>query len=101
MLDLLELLHQHPHLSTGGILEHWRDTENGQLLSKLAAQPILIDSDALAAEWDETLNRLHSVAGEAQLERLEERDRLGIASADEKIELKRRYQELGQHQTRD
>jgi len=101
LLDLLELLHQHPHLSTGGILEHWRDTENGQLLSKLAAQPILIDSDALATEWDETLNRLHSVAGEAQLERLEERDRLGIANADEKTELKRRYQELGQRQTRD
>jgi len=97
LIDLLELLHQHPHLSTGGILEHWRDTEHGQHLSKLAAQPSLLDSDALAAEWDDTLSRLRKTANEAQLERLEERDRLGIANAEEKAEIKRRYQKLGQH----
>ncbi|MBL4852349.1 MAG: DNA primase [Gammaproteobacteria bacterium] len=97
LIDLLELLHQHPHLSTGGILEHWRDTEHGQHLSKLAAQPSLLDSDALAAEWDDTLSRLRKTANEAQLEKLEERDRLGIANAEEKAEIKRRYQKLGQH----
>jgi len=97
LIDLLELLHQHPHLSTGGVLEHWRDTEHGRHLSKLAAQPSLLDSDALAAEWDDTLSRLRKTANEAQLERLEERDRLGIANAEEKAEIKRRYQKLGQH----
>ncbi|MBN4050484.1 DNA primase [Gammaproteobacteria bacterium AH-315-M22] len=97
LIDLLELLHQHPHLSTGGILEHWRDTEHGRHLSKLAAQPSLLGSDALAAEWSDTLSRLRKTANEAQLERLEERDRLGIANAEEKAEIKRRYQKLGQH----
>ncbi|NOX27887.1 MAG: DNA primase [Gammaproteobacteria bacterium] len=96
LLDLLELLRQQPHLSTGGILEHWRDTEHGRHLAKLAAQPALLESEALAAEWDDALTRLKSAASEAQLERLEERDRLGIANNDEKAELKRRYQELGQ-----
>ncbi len=96
LTDLLELLHQHPHLSTGGILEHWRDTEHGRHLAKLAAQPSLLDSDALAAEWDDTLASLRKAAHEAQLDKLEERDRLGIASAEEKAEIKRRYQALGQ-----
>ncbi|MBL1433617.1 MAG: DNA primase [Gammaproteobacteria bacterium] len=97
LLDLLELLRQHPHLSTAGILEHWRDIEHGKHLSKLAAQPALLESEALAAEWEDALNRLSNAAKEAQLERLEERDRLGIASVEEKAELKRRYQRLGQH----
>ncbi len=96
LLSLLELLHQHPHLSTGGILEHWRDTEHGRHLSRLAALPSLLDSDALAMEWEDTLNSLRKLAYEAQLERLEERDRLGVTSSEEKAELKRRYQSLGQ-----
>ena len=96
LLNLLELLQQHPHLSTGGILEHWRDTDHGRHLAKLAAQPVLIDGAALEAEWRDTVQRLNMAANEAQLERLEERDRLGIASAEEKAELKRRYQGLAQ-----
>ncbi len=96
LLDLLELLHQRPHLSTGGILEHWRDTDHGRHLAKLASQPILIDGSAMQAEWQDTVNRLQAAANESELERLEERDRLGIANADEKAELKRRYSELSQ-----
>ncbi len=96
LIDLLELLRQRPHLSTAGILEHWRDTEHGKHLAKLAAQPVLIDDQGLQAEWQDTIASLQFAADRAQLERLEERDRLGIASNEEKAELKRRYSELSQ-----
>lgn len=96
LIDLLELLRQHPHLSTGGILERFRDSHEGRHLAKLAAQPVLLDANGLRAEWRDTLQRLRHLADEHQLKRLEERDRLGVASQEEKAELKRRYRNLGQ-----
>ena len=36
LTGLLALLHQHPELNTGAILEHWRDHEEGRHLFKLA-----------------------------------------------------------------
>ena len=46
-----------PHLTTGAIVEHWRGSEEGRTLSKLAIQK-LISQDGLEREFSDTMQRL-------------------------------------------
>lgn len=69
LADLLETLHQHPHLTTAALLERWRDKENGAHLQKLALQPLTLSADALKHELTGIVTRLHK---EARAQRIHE-----------------------------
>ena len=69
LADLLETLHQHPHLTTAALLERWRDKENGAHLQKLALQPLSLSADALKHELTGIVDRLNS---EARAQRIHE-----------------------------
>lgn len=61
--DLLELLRVQPHISTGGILEHWRGTQEGVHLAKLARIETHLDEPGLEKEFLDALERLDELAG--------------------------------------
>jgi DNA primase len=69
LADLVETLHQHPHLTTAALLERWRDKENGAHLQKLALQPLSLSADALKHELTGIVVRLNN---EARAQRIHE-----------------------------
>lgn len=95
-MEVLELLHQRPHLGSGALLEHWRGTEHGQHLSQLARQERLISEEQdLAVEFDGLLARLDQYARQCRydelLQQLESRG-LSDAEREEFRQLQRRVQ---------
>ena len=86
--ELLELLEKHPHLTTGAILEHWRDREDGRHLSRLARWiPPLADME-IEAEYRGVVSRLERMARDQRTDRLLARSRSGSLDEGEKSELK-------------
>lgn len=69
--ELLETLHQHPHLTTAALLERWRDKENGAHLQKLALQPLSLSADALKHELTGIVSQLQKEARQQRLIYLE------------------------------
>jgi DNA primase len=69
LCELLETLHQHPHLTTAALLERWRDKQNGAHLQKLALQPLSLSADALKHELTGIIDRLSK---EARAQRIHE-----------------------------
>lgn len=57
LIELLEFIQMNPHVSTGVILEHWRGTDEGRTLAKLATQELVVQ-DALDKEFYDTIQRL-------------------------------------------
>lgn len=62
LVELLEDLAAHPHLTTGGLLERWRDREAGEHLRKLAATEMLAEQDGALPELQDCLDRLAAEA---------------------------------------
>ena len=60
--ELLETLHSHPHLTTAGLLERWRDKENHAHLQRLAMQPLSLTADELKHELKGILSQLSEAA---------------------------------------
>jgi DNA primase len=49
--ELVEFAKGHPHINGAGLLEHWRDTETGAHLDKLAQAEIVTPDEALESEF--------------------------------------------------
>jgi len=58
LVEVLELLQQHPGLSTGAVLEHWREREESRFLSKLAHWNPPLDDLELVADLRGHLNEI-------------------------------------------
>ncbi len=85
--ELLELLQQNPNLTTGAILEHWRDREEGRYLGKLLRQEPLVPASDVGSEFLYLLGRLEKRALEQQAERLLQKSRYGTLNQEEKQHL--------------
>jgi DNA primase len=85
--DLLEILRERPHLTTGALLEHWRDTEQGRHLHKLAATRLQVPEPGMAQELAGALARLTQQHRERELEWLLSEAHLRSLTADEKVKL--------------
>ncbi|HED40526.1 MAG TPA: DNA primase [Chromatiales bacterium] len=59
LIELLEMLRTSPHLSTGAVLERWRDREEGRYLAKLVQQEKLVDNDLQQQEFSDLLQQLY------------------------------------------
>ncbi|RMD69540.1 MAG: DNA primase [Gammaproteobacteria bacterium] len=70
LLKLLELLKQHPHLNTGAILEHWRDTPHEGFFLHWAQKPLLIPEKGIETQFADTLNHLKALHVEQRIESL-------------------------------
>jgi DNA primase len=87
LAELLETLHQHPHLTTAALLERWRDKENGAHLQKLALQPLSLSADALKHELTGIIARLHKEAKQLRIHELTSKPFSELTEA-EKAEVK-------------
>ncbi|MGH8415505.1 MAG: toprim domain-containing protein, partial [Gammaproteobacteria bacterium] len=87
---LLEYALAHPHITGAGLLEHWRDTEIGNYLMKLAQTELVTPIDAMESEFKAVMVQLtgrHPT--EQRLSTLLETSRQRALEADEKSELSR------------
>ena len=87
--DLVETIQSEPNMTTAGLLERFRNHEEGQHLGKLAAieLPGSEDFDA-AAELADAVAQLALTARRDRIDILIEKQRLGTLSAAEKDELR-------------
>jgi len=86
---LIETLHSEPHLTTAGLLERWRNQEEGRHLGKLASMaiPAADDFDA-AAELNECVRSLETVGRKERVKELLEKGRLSPLDESERAELR-------------
>ena len=84
LAEMLEVLRGRPHLTTGGLLEHFRGTEAGGHLERLAQadDPALPGAD-LAQEFQDALQRIARKVGEERFRELQELARARALTAAE------------------
>ena len=88
LVELLEILWAHPHLSTGSILEHWRDRPEQQHLAKLATLPLELPEEGFTEEFCGAVQRLNEQRTSQRTEQLLFKEQQSRLSESEKTELK-------------
>jgi hypothetical protein len=68
LVQLVELLHSRPGISTPALLGVWQGTEQGEQLAELAANEFLTPSTGVDREFQDVLRGLHLAAKEVQLQ---------------------------------
>jgi len=87
--DLIETVQAEPTMTTAGLLERWRNHEEGRHLGKLVAVEMPEDEDFdPAAELTDSLRQLAAAGARDQIDLLIEKQRLGSLSDEEKDELR-------------
>lgn len=85
--DVLDKCLAHPHINTGQLLEHWRNSQNEALLSRLASWDIPLDEDNQEEIFLDSLDKIIAQCVEKQIENLQAKARSVGLSAEEKREL--------------
>lgn len=70
LVEMLDLLKDHPHFNSASLLEHWREHEYGRYLSRLAREEALIPPETLDGEFADAMRRLRRRYLDLQLARL-------------------------------
>lgn len=86
-VDVLDKCQAHPHINTGQLLEHWRNSQNENLLSRLASWDIPLVEDNLEEIFLDSLDKIIAQCVEKQIENLQAKARSVGLSAEEKREL--------------
>ncbi|WP_018952774.1 DNA primase [Thioalkalivibrio sulfidiphilus] len=90
LAQVIETLRTSPHLTTAGLLERWRDSDEGRFLLKLAQwQPPDAEDAPPARMLSDALTRLRHLHDEQRASELLEKASAADLSAAEKEELKR------------
>jgi len=87
LVEVLDKCRAHPHINTGQLLEHWRNSKNEALLSRLASWEIPLDEDNQEDIFLDSLDNILAQCVEKQIENLQAKARSIGLSADEKREL--------------
>ncbi|EKL5294930.1 DNA primase [Vibrio parahaemolyticus] len=85
--DVLDKCQAHPHINTGQLLEHWRNSQNEAHLSRLASWDIPLDEDNQEEIFLDSLDKIIAQCVEKQIENLQAKARSVGLSAEEKREL--------------
>jgi DNA primase len=88
--DLIETAKSEPNITTAGLLERWRNHEQGRHLGKLAAveMPPVEEFDPVA-ELSDCITQLAAAVARDRVQVLIEKERLNALSEDERSELRR------------
>ena len=84
---LIKLLHEDLNITTSGILECSRSTEEVNFLARLLVKPPLIAKDALKSEFLGIIERLHLRTNEVLVENFMQKASRGELSGEEKLVL--------------
>ncbi|MEO5573848.1 MAG: DNA primase [Gammaproteobacteria bacterium] len=91
LVSLLQQIQAQPQLSSGALLERWRDTEKGRHLMLLAQWQHLLPEENWEAEFCGALDGLYAQGVELRKEGLLDKSRNGDLTAEEKLELQRLF----------
>jgi DNA primase len=95
LAEVIDLLQKKPNLTWGGLFEHWRGTEEGRHLMRLASREMLLDApDTLEHEFLGDLEILEREFLSQRRQELEERFNRRTISEAEKIELQQLLMQL-------
>ncbi|MDA0149963.1 DNA primase [Vibrio sp. LaRot3] len=86
-IEVLEYCQQHPHIKTGQLLEHWRNSNQEPLLARLAGWEIPLDDDNEQDIFLDSLDNIICQCVEKQIENLQAKERSIGLSTDERREL--------------
>jgi DNA primase len=86
-IEVLEKCRQNPHITTGQLLEYWRNQPNESLLSRLASWEIPLIEDYQEEIFLDSLDKIITQCVEKQIENLQAKERSFGLSAEEKREL--------------
>jgi DNA primase len=70
LVQLFDLLKNTENLTTGAILEHWRESNLAQRLAELASWELLIPEEGVAAEFCDTIKKIALLERENEIQRL-------------------------------
>jgi len=90
LCDLIDYVQANPGVTTGQLLEHWRDSEHGRHLAQLAARETAVPPDALAPEFEAGLERLLEALGRSDMDALVTNRRPSELSEGDKAALRAR-----------
>ncbi|MGM0594225.1 MAG: DNA primase [Pseudomonadota bacterium] len=95
LVEMLELLHRRPNLTTSALLEHWRGREEERHLFTLAQQELLLDAEQDDLE-NEFLGALRGLKQQLLRQRYQELTRkpLGELTSSEKLEYQALLQQM-------
>jgi DNA primase len=97
LLELLAQFKEDPPASTAALLERWRDRPDHGPLSRLAAAECLVaDADAAAAEVRSAIEKLVAEDAQWRLAALQDKARSTELTADEKLEIQSLIRTLAQ-----
>jgi len=88
LLSLITVIHDNPDINTSALIERYRNSKSAQHLQKLATQTILVDDNALDAEFSGALELLYTNLKEMRTEHLLQLSKQGTLNEAEKNELK-------------
>lgn len=83
-LQVVELTRAQPGITTGQLLEHWRDQEDGKTLAKLAHWEHEIPEQGIQHEFIGSIKKLRQTVQDQAIERLLSKAALGNLSTEEK-----------------
>ncbi|MFA0141078.1 DNA primase [Vibrio kanaloae] len=86
-VEVLDICQVNPHISTGQLLENWRESKHEALLSRLASWEILLVEDNQEDIFLDSLDNILAQCVEKQIENLQAKARSVGLSAEEKREL--------------
>ena len=85
--QLIVLAKQNPDITTGGLLEHWRDQPEGGMLAKLAQKEHMAPDNGIQHEFSGAIQQLYKLAQEQVINRLLSKAALAELSGEEKLHL--------------
>ncbi len=100
LCNLIELLNKKPDLNTATIIEHFRPTEHGPALEKLAIWQHMVGAEGTEAEFQDALYRLETMAVDQLTDALLAKDQLEGLTDEEKRRLLQLYRDKQQLQGR-
>ncbi len=87
LTEVVEKCRQRPHITTGQLLEHWRNTKTEALLARLASWDIPLVEDNQRELFFDSLDKILVQCVEKQIENLQAKERSIGLSVDERREL--------------
>jgi len=93
LIKIIDLLKENPALTTGVLLEYWRDDAHQDAITKLATWEHCVPADGLITEFQDGFKRLFELMNNQQLETLIDKANSAALSDDEKRELQRLLKE--------
>lgn len=89
LVEMIELLHERPHMNTASLLEHWRDRPESRHLASLLQRESLLDEgrDDLTAEFTSAITELNRQFSIQRRDELLDKFKFGGLSEQEREEL--------------